>query len=71
MMASVLEDFYRLFAYLEDFLLILNMFCWIQIICLSILIQANFNLVVIPCQSIVNEGYTLEDCVNKMFEDFI
>ena len=69
-MASVLEDLYRLLAYLED------SFIDIEYVLLDtdyLFINPDtgkVQLVVIPCQSIVNEGYTLEDCVNKMFEKF-
>ena len=69
-LASALEDLYRLLAYLED------SFIDIEYVLLDtdyMFIHpetGKIQLVVIPCQTIVNEGYTLTDCVDKMFEGF-
>ncbi len=69
-LASALEDLYRLLAYLEDSFIDIE----------YVLLDTEFlfvnpetdkiQLVVIPCQSVVNEGFTLTDCVDKMFDGF-
>lgn len=69
-LASALEDLYRLLAYLED------SFIDIEYVLLDTDYMfvhpetGKIQLVVVPCQTIVNEGYTLTDCVDKMFEGF-
>ena len=69
-MASVLEDLYRLLAYLEDsfidkeYVLLDTEYLFVHPE------TGKVQLVVVPCQTIVNEGYTLTGCVNKMFESF-
>ena len=69
-LASALEDLYRLLASLEDSFIDIE----------YVLLDTDYmfihpetgkvQLVVVPCQTIVNEGYTLTDCVDKMFEGF-
>ena len=69
-LGSALEDLYRLLAYLEDSFIDIE----------YVLLDTEFlfvdpetdkiQLVVIPCQSVVNEGFTLIDCVDRMFDGF-
>lgn len=69
-MASVLEDLYRLLAYLEDSFIDIEYVLLDPEYLFVYPESGKIQLIVIPCQTIVNEGYTLSDCVDKMFERF-
>lgn len=69
-MASAMENLYHLLAYLEDsfidieYVLLDKEYIYIN--------PGNGKLVilVVPCQAVVDEEYTLTDCVRQMFEQF-
>jgi len=66
-MASALEDLYRLLAYLEDSFIDIE-YVLLDADYLFVHPETNkIRLIVVPCQTIVNEGYTLAECVKKMF----
>lgn len=70
MMASTMENLYQLLAYLEDsfidieYVLLDKEYIYVN--------PGNGKLVilVVPCQAVVDEEYTLTDCVRQMFEQF-
>ena len=69
-MASAMENLYHLLAYLEDsfidieYVLLDKEYIYVN--------PGNGKLVilVVPCQAVVDEEYTLTDCVRQMFEQF-
>lgn len=69
-MASAMENLYHLLAYLEDsfidieYVLLDKEYIYVN--------PGNGKLVilVVPCQVVVDEEYTLTDCVRQMFEQF-
>ena len=69
-MASAMENLYHLLAYLEDsfidieYVLLDKEYIYVN--------PGNGKLVilVVPCQAVVDEEYTLTDCVRRMFEQF-
>ena len=69
-MASAMENLYHLLAYLEDafidieYVLLDKEYLYVN--------PGNGKLVilVVPCQAVVDEEYTLTDCVRQMFEQF-
>lgn len=69
-MASAMENLYHLLAYLEDsfidieYVLLDKEYIYVN--------PGNGKLVilVVPCQAVVDEEYTLTDCVKQMFEQF-
>ncbi len=69
-MASAMENLYHLLAYLEDsfidieYVLLDKEYIYVN--------PGNGKLVilVVPCQAVVDEEYTLTDCVRQMFERF-
>lgn len=69
-MASAMENLYHLLVYLEDsfidieYVLLDKEYIYVN--------PGNGKLVilVVPCQAVVDEEYTLTDCVRQMFEQF-
>ena len=69
-MASAMENLYHLLTYLEDsfidieYVLLDKEYIYVN--------PGNGKLVilVVPCQAVVDEEYTLTDCVRQMFEQF-
>ena len=69
-MASAMENLYHLLAYLEDsfidieYVLLDKEYIYVN--------PGNGKLVILvePCQAVVDEEYTLTDCVRQMFEQF-